>query len=90
MAAVTQNSLVGKLSKALFFRHIPPMQSNVEETLGRNPLPDLDGTNNWIALRRGLLAQGALSTLADFFNCRYDSCSPMLKSTINTFLLTLI
>ena len=41
------------------------MQSNIAEMLGRNRLPDLDGTNNRIALRRGLLVQGALSTLAD-------------------------
>src|SRR5258706_1013397 len=41
------------------------MQSNIAEMLGRNRLPDLDGTNNRIALRRGLFVQGALSTLAD-------------------------
>jgi len=40
----------------LFFHYIQPMQSNIAEMLGRNPLPDLHGTNNRIALRRGLLA----------------------------------
>ena len=39
-----------------FFQHIRAMRSNIAETLERSPLPDLHGTNNRIALRRGLLA----------------------------------
>src|SRR6267142_7014721 len=35
---VPQNSLVGKPNKAFFFHHIQPMQSNIAEMLGRNPL----------------------------------------------------